>query len=90
MITKTGKTAIDDTLFQDLKLMAQYASAAYCPDVYNAANTPIKCGSGNCPLVQSANASTTLEYSRSVPLPPKKTPSPHPLTNISEPTPPQT
>jgi hypothetical protein len=49
--------------------MAQYASAAYCPNNYNTANTPIKCGSGNCPLVESANASTTLEYSRSI-LPP--------------------
>jgi hypothetical protein len=67
-VTRT-KTAIGDTLFQDLKLMAQYASAAYCPNNYNTANTSIKCGSGNCPLVESANASTTLEYSRSI-LPP--------------------
>ncbi|OSS44535.1 hypothetical protein B5807_10797 [Epicoccum nigrum] len=58
------KRAIDDNLFQSLKLMAQYASAAYCPDVYTAATTTIKCGSGNCPQVESANASTTLEYSR--------------------------
>ena len=89
-MTKT-RTAIDDSLFQDLKLMAQYASAAYCPDVYTAANTPIKCGSGNCPLVESANASTTLEYSRSR-SPPTPDPQPNPLTNEhpSEPTPPQT
>lgn len=63
--------------------MAQYASAAYCPDVYTAANTPIKCGSGNCPLVESANAFTTLEYSRSIspplPSPPPKPPSLTPL-----------
>ena len=83
IMTKT-RTAIDDSLFQDLKLMAQYASAAYCPDVYTAANTPIKCGSGNCPLVESANASTTLEYSRSR-SPPTPDPQPNPsLTNIPQ------
>ncbi|KAJ4384228.1 hypothetical protein N0V86_001075 [Didymella sp. IMI 355093] len=58
------KRAIDTTLLQTFRLMSQYASAAYCSNNFNSPGTQIQCGSGNCPLVETADSATVLEYSK--------------------------
>ncbi|KAF3040295.1 hypothetical protein E8E12_006502 [Didymella heteroderae] len=58
------KRAIDASLLQTFRLMSQYASAAYCSSNFNSPGTQIQCGSGNCPLVESADSATVLEYSK--------------------------
>ncbi|KAL1796905.1 hypothetical protein ACET3X_005445 [Alternaria dauci] len=47
-----------------LKLMGQYASAAYCSNNYDSTGDQIECSTGNCPLVQDADSTTVIEYSR--------------------------
>jgi hypothetical protein len=62
------KRGIQPELLRQLKLMEQYASAAYCPMNVNSPGDRIKCGSGNCPLVQKAGAESVDEFSRYVSL----------------------
>ncbi|KAF1945087.1 alpha/beta-hydrolase [Clathrospora elynae] len=51
-------------LLGTFKLMEQYASAAYCSNNYDSPGDQIQCASGNCPLVQNADSTTVIEYSR--------------------------
>ncbi|KAH7402534.1 Alpha/Beta hydrolase protein [Pyrenochaeta sp. MPI-SDFR-AT-0127] len=51
-------------LLSRFKLMQQYASAAYCANNYNSPGNQVECASGNCPLVQEADSTTLIEYSR--------------------------
>src|SRR5690242_14544050 len=46
--------------------MSQYASAAYCSNNSNSPGDKVRCGSGNCPVVEHANSTTVLEYSKYV------------------------
>jgi hypothetical protein len=62
------KRGIQPELLRQLKLMEQYASAAYCPMNVNSPGDRITCGSGNCPLVQKAGAESVDEFSRCVSL----------------------
>lgn len=55
--------AIDPPLFEIFNLMEQYASAAYCSNNFNSPGDKIMCHSGNCPLVQAANATSLIEFS---------------------------
>ncbi|CAN9181149.1 unnamed protein product [Alternaria alternata] len=51
-------------LLGSFKLMEQYASAAYCSNNYDSTGDQIECSTGNCPLVQDADSTTVIEYSR--------------------------
>lgn len=55
---------IDSDLLGKFKLMAQYASSAYCASNYGSPGDQITCASGNCPLVEDADSSTVIEYSQ--------------------------
>ena len=63
-----------DLLYQ-FQLMAQYAAAAYWPGNNNSTDTPLSCSSdqckyhpeGNCPLVEAANATTSVEFKNTPP-----------------------
>lgn len=46
-----------DTL-SNMKLFSQYSAAAYCNTTYAAVGVPIVCATGNCPMVEAANATT--------------------------------
>jgi len=55
---------IAPNLLGNFKLMEQYASAAYCSNNYDSTGDQIECSTGNCPLVQDADSTTVIEYSR--------------------------
>ncbi|KAF2273726.1 alpha/beta-hydrolase [Westerdykella ornata] len=61
------KRGIDTNLLSRINLMEQYAAAAYCPNNYNSPGNSVSCSSGNCPLVQSANTSTLVEFASKLP-----------------------
>ena len=49
-----GKRGVQAALLRELRLMEQYASAAYCAVNTDSPGDGIRCASGNCPLVQEA------------------------------------
>ena len=61
---------ISQDLLNQFRLMAQYSAAAYRPGNTNSTDTPITCSEehckyrpeGNCPLVEKAKATTTVEF----------------------------
>ncbi|MCJ1295019.1 hypothetical protein MMC34_006580 [Xylographa carneopallida] len=53
---------IPEKLFQDFRLMAAYAAAAYCPSNNDSPGTQVTCPTSNCPLVEAANATTMMEF----------------------------
>ncbi|KAL1648480.1 hypothetical protein SLS58_002235 [Diplodia intermedia] len=55
---------ISQDLFDTFKLMSQYAAAAYCPDNNDTPNTKVTCNTGNCPLVEAADATTVSEFEK--------------------------
>jgi hypothetical protein len=55
---------ITTDLLGKFKLMEQYASAAYCSNNDDSPGDQVECASGNCPLVQDADSTTVIEYSR--------------------------
>ena len=55
---------ISEELFQEFRLMSQYAAAAYCPGNLDSPGTQVTCPVGNCPLVEMANATTMLEFTK--------------------------
>jgi hypothetical protein len=57
-------TGIAPNLLGNFRLMEQYASAAYCSNNYDSTGDQIECSTGNCPLVQDADSTTVVEYSR--------------------------
>ena len=64
------KNGISKDLLDDFRLMSQYCAASYWPGNNNSTDTPIQCPGagckyipeGNCPLVEAANATTTVEF----------------------------
>jgi hypothetical protein len=58
------KRGIQADQLNTFKLMGQYASAAYCESNFNSPGDQIQCVSGSCPLVETADSSTVIEYSR--------------------------
>ncbi|KAI9699279.1 MAG: hypothetical protein M1836_002889 [Candelina mexicana] len=56
---------VDPILLQQFKLMSQYAAATYCFGNNDSADTPIICPQHNCPLVESANATSVYEFQNS-------------------------
>jgi len=60
------RRAISSDLLVTLNLFEQYAAAAYCPSNNDSPNTKVTCSSGNCPLVESANTNTVIEFQNSL------------------------
>ncbi|KAI9845660.1 MAG: hypothetical protein M1837_004634 [Sclerophora amabilis] len=56
------KRAISEDLLSKFELFSQYAGASYCTSNNDSPNTKVACHSGNCPLVEAANATTTTEF----------------------------
>ncbi|KAK5315595.1 hypothetical protein LTR70_006679 [Exophiala xenobiotica] len=59
--TPVEKRGISATQLSQFGLYEQYAAAAYCKDNNNQEGS-ISCASGNCPEVQSAGATSILEF----------------------------
>ncbi|KAL8853368.1 MAG: hypothetical protein Q9221_001844 [Calogaya cf. arnoldii] len=57
-----GPFEISSDLFATFQLISQYAAVTYCPGNNDSPNTLLSCPSGNCPLVESANATTLSEF----------------------------
>ncbi|KAI9836215.1 MAG: hypothetical protein M1819_001552 [Sarea resinae] len=57
-----AREAISEELLGNFKLYAQYAAAAYCVGNNDSPFSQVLCSSGNCPLVEAANANTTEEF----------------------------
>ncbi|KAK0640348.1 Mono- and diacylglycerol lipase [Lasiodiplodia hormozganensis] len=57
---------ISQELFDTFQLMEQYAAAAYCPDNNDSPDTKLTCDTGNCPLVEAADATTVSEFENSL------------------------
>ena len=57
-----GPFPISNDLFATFKLISQYAAASYCPGNNDSPSTSLTCPSGNCPLVESAAATTLSEF----------------------------
>lgn len=62
------KRSVTTSQLSDFKLFAQYAAAAYCDTSIDdiAVGTQLVCSGENCPLVEAANVTTTLEFSTTV------------------------
>ena len=68
--SNTATRDIDQMLLDDIRLMAEYAAAAYWPGNNNSTDTPVSCTGyncthvpeGNCPRVEAAGARTTIEF----------------------------
>lgn len=58
------RIGISEELFHEFRLMAEYAAAAYCPGNLDSPGTQVTCPVGNCPLVEMANATTMLEFTK--------------------------
>lgn len=58
----SGPFPISNDLFATFQLISQYAAAAYCPDNNDSPDTPLTCPTSNCPLVESATATTLSEF----------------------------
>jgi ABC-type transport system involved in multi-copper enzyme maturation permease subunit len=58
------KRGIQDDQLNTFKLMGQYSAAAYCASNYSSPGDQVQCASGNCPLVETADSATTIEYDR--------------------------
>ncbi|KAI9716541.1 MAG: hypothetical protein M1812_005272 [Candelaria pacifica] len=56
---------VEPTLLQRFELMSQYAAASYCFSNNNSTGTPIICPQHNCPLVESAQATSVYEFQNS-------------------------
>ncbi|KAJ9621281.1 hypothetical protein H2203_007333 [Taxawa tesnikishii (nom. ined.)] len=55
--------AIAQTLLSQLSFYEQYAASAYCEaNNQPGSSTEVECDTGNCPLVQAANATSVLEF----------------------------
>jgi hypothetical protein len=61
-----GTELIDATLFNTLSLYEQYSAAAYCRQNFDPRfrQTKLVCLSNNCPLVQDANTTITLQLNK--------------------------
>lgn len=57
------KRAITTDLLNRFKLTAQYSHAAYCTENNVSPGTHIKCSGGTCPLVESADVVSQIEFS---------------------------
>lgn len=64
--TPIQRRAISSELLAALNLFEQYAAAAYCPSNNDSPNTKVTCSSGNCPLVESSNTNTVVEFQNSL------------------------
>jgi len=56
---------VSQSLLSTFNLYEQYAAAAYCPGNNNVSCIPgakITCSTGNCPLVQSSNTASVLQF----------------------------
>ena len=62
----TEKRGIQADQLNAFKLMGQYASGAYCESNYKSPGDQMSCASGSCPLVETADSATVIEYDRSV------------------------
>ncbi|KAI9819807.1 MAG: hypothetical protein M1832_003882 [Thelocarpon impressellum] len=57
--------AIPNDVFDKLVLYSQFSAAAYCVNNNDSPNNELTCPKGNCPLVEAADASSTLEFQNS-------------------------
>jgi len=55
---------LSSTQLSQFELYEQYAAAAYCKDNNNQEEGSISCSSGECPEVQSAGATSILEFQK--------------------------
>ena len=53
---------VSQQLLNRMKLMSQYAAAAYCPENSNSSLTDIKCHTHNCPLVEERHVQSLVEF----------------------------
>lgn len=59
------RETVPANLFGNFRYVAQYAAAAYCNDNTNKSpRTKLTCAKGNCPLVEEADTTTLIEFSR--------------------------
>jgi Lipase 3 N-terminal region len=56
-------------VLNQLNLWEQYAAAAYCPANNDSPGDELSCEAGNCPLVQTASTTTSIEFQKCVPQP---------------------
>ncbi|MCJ1257695.1 hypothetical protein MMC24_005521 [Lignoscripta atroalba] len=63
--TNTESIGISDELLHRFELIADYATAAYCPGNNDSPGTQLTCPVHNCPLVEAANATTITEFQNS-------------------------
>ncbi|KAI9754304.1 MAG: hypothetical protein M4579_004768 [Chaenotheca gracillima] len=56
------KRSVSDQQLAQFELFSQYAGASYCTGNNDSPNTKVTCPSGNCPLVEAADATTTTEF----------------------------
>ncbi|KAF2637561.1 hypothetical protein P280DRAFT_433414 [Massarina eburnea CBS 473.64] len=59
---ETG-TAIDQDLYDRFVLYSQFAAATFCDHNTNSTGDKLTCETGNCPLVESSDTKTVLEFS---------------------------
>ncbi len=63
--TLSAAERVDPLLLQRFKLISQYAAAAYCFGNNDSTGTPVVCPEDNCPLVETANATSVYEFQNS-------------------------
>jgi Lipase 3 N-terminal region len=51
-------------VLSQLNLWEQYAAAAYCVSNNNSPGNKVSCAAGNCPLVEAATTTTTIEFQK--------------------------
>jgi hypothetical protein len=64
LVQEKEKRRVQANQLDVFKLMGQYASAAYCESNYKSPGDQVQCVSGSCPLVETADSATVIEYSR--------------------------
>ena len=52
-------TDVSSTMLSEMELFSQYSAVAYCNDTYTSVPTLLSCSTGNCPVVEASNATTT-------------------------------
>ncbi|KAF2138475.1 uncharacterized protein K452DRAFT_87132 [Aplosporella prunicola CBS 121167] len=60
------RRAVSDDLLATFEHVQQFAAASYCPVNNNSTGTKLACTSGVCPLVESADTETVLEFENSL------------------------
>ena len=53
---------VSQGILNDLRLYAQYSTAAYCPGNNDSPGNRITCPNGDCPEVEAVNAKTMIEF----------------------------